>query len=191
LIEDADAFDGKQVVVIAFADALGSALHASREDYARAKDGIRLPGRAASEKLHEKFVLVEGFFGAKLRGIGDVVRIEPWSDPTRARAKAVAPPRAPDTTSLESLIARPEEFDGKNVVAVGFASMAYDCKALYVSEEVYRNGVSKDGVWLDVTLDPRLHERYVVVEGRFDAERLGHMRMSSGTFAEIRRIDPA
>jgi hypothetical protein len=94
--------------------------------------------------------------------------------------------------SLITILQNPDRFDGQKVKVIGFASLTFEGKALYVSEEAYRAALTKNGVWLSTELDEakrKLHEKFVLVEGTFDAKSLGHLKMFSGTIREITRLE--
>src|SRR5689334_10664331 len=94
--------------------------------------------------------------------------------------------------SLIHLVQNPKDFDGKIVRVVGFASIKFESRALYIAEEGYRNAVTKNAVWLQFEVNDeniKLHEKYVLVEGLFDAGSFGHLKMFSGTIKEIARLE--
>lgn len=57
-------------------------------------------------------------------------------------------------TSLISLIARPSDFDGKRVVAIGFCLLVFEGKGLYLSETDCRAAITKNALWLEVPFSP-------------------------------------
>lgn len=94
--------------------------------------------------------------------------------------------------SLIQLIQHPALYDQQHVRVIGFASMEFERKAIYVSEEAQRNAVTKNAIWLDIELNEtnrRFHKKYVIVEGVFDQHSLGHLRLYSGTLKNINRIE--
>jgi hypothetical protein len=94
--------------------------------------------------------------------------------------------------SLIQLIQHPDKYHEKQVRVIGFASLKFEGKALYVSREDYDNAITKNAVWLDVELSENVkknHQRYVLVEGDFDKENLGHLKLFSGTIKNIGRIE--
>ena len=95
--------------------------------------------------------------------------------------------------SLLQILQSPTLFDGMRVRVIGFAAFSFEGKAIYVSEEAYRHAVTKNGLWLSRELDDetrKLHETYVLAEGIFDAQSLGHLKMYSGTIRDIDRLEP-
>ena len=94
--------------------------------------------------------------------------------------------------SLIELIQSPYQFSGRHVRVVGFASMKFEGVALYVSEQDYRNAITKNAVWLDTELTPQardLHEKYVMVEGVLDPSKKGHLNLYSSTLMQVNRLD--
>jgi len=64
---------------------------------------------------------------------------------------------------------------------------------LYLSEELQRNGSSRDAVWLNISDIPRaptFRRGYAYVRGTFTAGPGGHFGMFAGTLSKIQRLDP-
>ena len=108
-------------------------------------------------------------------------------------------PRAEDprgsTVSLIQLIATPATFDGKRISLVGYVVLEADHNAVYLSESDARYGITRNALWLDIAAvdeDERLrfHQRYVFIEGRFNARRRGHRDLFSGTIEQIGPFEP-
>jgi hypothetical protein len=94
--------------------------------------------------------------------------------------------------SLIHLIQNPEIYHQKQVRVVAFASMAFESKAIYVSKEDLDNAVTKNAIWLEASITEetrRMHRKYVIVEGSFSKDNLGHLQMYSGAIENITRID--
>jgi hypothetical protein len=75
---------------------------------------------------------------------------------------------------------------------VGFASLEFEGKALYVSREDYEKAITKNAVWLDIELSENVkknHKKYVLVEGIFDQDNLGHLKLFSGCIKNIERLE--
>lgn len=94
--------------------------------------------------------------------------------------------------SLIHLIQHPDFYDQKHVRVIGFASFGFESTAIYVSKEDYDHAITKNAIWLDVQLTDFLmkyHQKYVLVEGVFDKNRLGHLKMYSGTLTYVNRLE--
>ena len=94
--------------------------------------------------------------------------------------------------SLLRLIQSPDEYHLATVRVIGFATLEFEGKALYINREDYENAITKNAIWLDVELTEsvrKLDKKYVLVEGLFDKDKLGHLRMYSGTIKNIGRLE--
>lgn len=94
--------------------------------------------------------------------------------------------------ALMHLIQQPDKYQFQKVRVVGYATMGFERKALYVSKEDQNHALTKNAVWLDVPLDEKtkaLHGQYVLVEGSFDQEKKGHLGLYSGTLVNVDRIE--
>lgn len=101
----------------------------------------------------------------------------------------------PLDVSLISLIARPSEFDGKLVRVIGFARLEFEGNAIYLHREDYLQGITRNGLWLDVRSASkksatRVSDGYVIVEGVFSMKDQGHLGLWSGSIQKITRMDP-
>ncbi|MDR7272968.1 hypothetical protein J2X20_005653 [Pelomonas saccharophila] len=97
--------------------------------------------------------------------------------------------------SLISLIATPREFDGKQVRVIGFARLEFEGNAIYLHREDYLQGITKNGLWLDVERLPKksaasANNQYVIVEGVFSMTDKGHLGLWSGSIQKVTRMDP-
>lgn len=111
-------------------------------------------------------------------------------------APSFAQSRRPTPVSIVQLIANPRAYHGKFVRVIGFASVRFEGTAIYLNEDDYRHGIHKNGLWLDLDGGkPRreyleFHEKYVLIEGTFDANMKGHRGAFSGAIIHIKRIEP-
>lgn len=99
--------------------------------------------------------------------------------------------------SIVELIANPDWYHGKRVRVVGYVRFEFEGNAIYLSKESYDASLVKNALWLDPPVnfwDSRKKRewgpRYAIVEGRFDATRLGHMSAYSGSITETTRFVP-
>jgi hypothetical protein len=96
----------------------------------------------------------------------------------------------PVDVSLIQLIASPDKFDSRHVMVMGFARLEFEGNALYLHEEDYKRGLTKNAVWVDVPPDIRGRSKeydmkYVLIVGTFSATRKGHMGLFSGTIERV------
>lgn len=101
----------------------------------------------------------------------------------------------PIDVSLITLIAKPADFDGKQVRVKGFARVEFEGNAIYLHRDDYLYGITKNGLWLDLEMVPSksaagADKRYVLVEGVFSMEEQGHFGLWSGSIKHITRIQP-
>ena len=72
--------------------------------------------------------------------------------------------------SIVSLIATPELFDGKRVIAEGIAVIGFEANAIYLSREAADHGSGVNAIGLDLPRDrdfAHLNLKWVLVEGTF------------------------
>ena len=98
----------------------------------------------------------------------------------------------PLEVSLIQLIANPKTYDGKAVRVVGFVSLEREGHAVYLHQDDYKHGITKNGLWLEVTDDIRqkqkdYDQKYLLIEGVFKAQDTGHMALYSGALHKISR----
>ena len=96
------------------------------------------------------------------------------------------PSKWPETVSMLQLIANPEKYDGKTVGVVGFLRLEFEGNELYLHKEDYDQRITKNGIWVDLSSKvkedaDKLDMHYVLVFGRFNAGKKGHMDLMSGS----------
>jgi hypothetical protein len=100
--------------------------------------------------------------------------------------------------SLVELIARPELYNGKRVRVIGFVNFEFEGNGLYISKEDWQQSIARNGLWIDppsgfeADSGPskrQPNQRYVLVEGTFNARHLGHMGMWSGAIEHVTRLE--
>lgn len=98
-----------------------------------------------------------------------------------------------ELVSLVRLIATPERYNGKAVLVVGFLRLEFEGNALYVHEEDYKRGITKNAVWVvrNAKVNDRadaLNMHYVMLGGTLDASRHGPMDLFSGSLTNITSV---
>ena len=94
--------------------------------------------------------------------------------------------------ALMHLIQNPEIYHMKQVRVIGYAAVEFENTALYVSKDDYENTITKNAVWLDIEIGEatkKYDRKFVLVEGIFDKNDLGHLKMFSGALVKIHRIE--
>jgi len=148
--------------------------------------------------MHRLAILILG-----LAACGRGENPEPTSEPpARERpSERVATPacstepasRCPaEVVPLVRLLARPEDYDGKRVVVMGFAHYEFEGNGLYPHRDDAENGLYFNGLWLDapspsVANADSLSDQYVFIEGTFEAQNRGHLGMWSGAIVKVTR----
>ena len=97
----------------------------------------------------------------------------------------------PVQVSLVSVIANPERYDGRYITVQGVFQLQFEGDALFLDDASLKNHVLKNAIWVDVSPDDRtavrkLSNSYMYLTGRFNAQKLGHMNMFSGSLQDVR-----
>jgi hypothetical protein len=105
------------------------------------------------------------------------------------------PAPSAEVLNLVRLIAAPEQYDGKAVFVVGFLRLEFEGNGLYLHEEDYECGISKNAVWVvrNAKINGRadaLNMHYVMLAGTFEAGHDGHMGLFSGSLKNIASATP-
>ena len=95
---------------------------------------------------------------------------------------------------LTRVIANPDQYDGKVVRVTGFVKLEFEGNAIYVHQDDFERHVFKNALWIDVSPAMQKHqadldERYVLVEGVFNAQMKGHMGVFAGSIQRISMFD--
>jgi hypothetical protein len=103
-------------------------------------------------------------------------------------------------TSLISLISRPEKYDGKNVVVMGYASFGFEDSYLYLSPYDAQHLVKQNALWLDIkgyqfTSFRSLDHKTIAVEGIFhlpeNPKNRGYWTNYPNGFLEVTKLRPS
>jgi hypothetical protein len=98
----------------------------------------------------------------------------------------------PLDVSLVQLIANPKDYDGKVVRVIGFMRLEFEGNGIYLHQDDYKHSIYKNGLWIDASVDMQkrkaeVDQKYVLVEGTFNAKITGHMGLWSGSIQKITR----
>ncbi|MGI8527151.1 MAG: hypothetical protein ACR2K5_13415 [Pseudolabrys sp.] len=110
----------------------------------------------------------------------------------------ILPAYADDTAikiSMVALIAAPQKLDGKLISTAGFLRLEFEGDSIYFNREDSKNRIEKNGLWITTNEEinarrNELNDKYVLIEGVFDAHNHGHMGLWSGAITDIRRLVP-
>jgi hypothetical protein len=100
---------------------------------------------------------------------------------------------SPLDVSLVQLIAEPKNYHGAVVRVIGFVKLDFEGTAINLHKDDYKYGITKNGLWLEVTdeIDRKkteIDQQYVLLEGKFNANEMGHMGLWSGSIQQISRF---
>ncbi len=109
-----------------------------------------------------------------------------------ANTKDAAEPVTPEILPLVRVLANPDDFEGRMIITVGYATVEFENCALYLSKDHadVRDGASS--VWLpDSVFDKKKHlsRKWVMVKGVYSSKRIG-TEMYCGEFSEVISIEP-
>lgn len=96
--------------------------------------------------------------------------------------------------SIIDLIANREQYDGKQVLVIGFLRLRFEGNGLFLSSEDFDNNITKNGIWIalkpaEAEANQHLSGHYVIIEGTFNGHEFGHRGSWSGVIEKITRIE--
>jgi hypothetical protein len=96
--------------------------------------------------------------------------------------------------SISQLLAEPQVFDGKRVRVIGYIHVEFESHGLYTRRQDKKLHRYRNSVWVDfkegVALSRDCQDRYVLVEGTFNARRHGHLGLWRGAITDITHCVP-
>ena len=97
--------------------------------------------------------------------------------------------------SMVQLLANPERYDGLRVRVIGFVHLEFEGQAVYLHREDFDEALLGNALWVDfrpgtLSASRPIGDRYVLLEGTFDAHHRGHMGLFGGTIGDITRAGP-
>ncbi len=98
--------------------------------------------------------------------------------------------REREFVSIVNLISNPDDYHGKVVVITGFLSLDFEGSGIYLHQDDYEYGITKNGLWCVIDLEKyrASDHSYVGIEGVFNAKAKGHLGMWSGTIENVKRV---
>ena len=100
---------------------------------------------------------------------------------------------------MVQLLATPERYDGHRVRVIGFVHLEFEGDAVYLHREDFEASLVKNALWVSfrpgvpaaqASRSDAMSDKYVLLEGTFDATDRGHMGLFGGTIKDISRADP-
>jgi len=97
--------------------------------------------------------------------------------------------------SLIQLIANPQLYEDKRVRITGFVDLQYEGDAIYLHQEDFNHGLTKNGLWINLPSNitqqqiRAINDHYVICTGRFVAKNHGHMGLFSGGMTDVTRLE--
>lgn len=106
----------------------------------------------------------------------------------------VAAASEPLDVGMVTLLANPERFDGKLIRTHGFVFIQFDSDAIYLHEEDYRYGLTKNAFALDLSEAQRKQFKnpslkYVLIEGTVHSKSPDAAYSYSGTIVDMTRLE--
>ncbi|MBI5874925.1 MAG: hypothetical protein HZB81_03620 [Deltaproteobacteria bacterium] len=108
--------------------------------------------------------------------------------PTFAQSEVLRP----EAVSIVQLLANPEKYQGHLVMVTGFCRIEFEGNAIYLHQDDYTYGNTKNGIWLGIDRQEvrfKFEKGHCLVVGRFDAKNQGHMGLFSGALNDIKRFE--
>lgn len=112
----------------------------------------------------------------------------------QGRAPAQARKAQPLSVSMVALLASPQKYDGKLIRVIGVLGIQFESNALYLHEEDYEYGITKNSFFVRLTEEQEknfraLAKKHVIVEGIFSANGPEAREMTSGAIFDISRLE--
>jgi len=105
---------------------------------------------------------------------------------------ALAEQATPERVPLVRVLANPNEFEGREIITIGYATVEFENCALYLSREHALARDKSSSVWLpDSVFDTKkfLSGKWVMVKGVYSSNRIG-TELYCGEFANVASIEP-
>ncbi len=98
--------------------------------------------------------------------------------------------------SLVKLIATPEKYNGQTIQLIGYLSLDFEGRAIYLHQEDYEHGLGSNGFWVEFSSNIEkkrkmelFDKKYVIIIGTFNNGPSGHMGYFPGSLTNITRLD--
>lgn len=96
--------------------------------------------------------------------------------------------------SMIKLLANPEKYQGRKVRIIGFVRLEFEGNAVYFHQDDFKHGISKNALWINTnkeieTARQKYDQKYVLIQGTFNAQFHGHMGLFGGAIYQIERFE--
>ena len=100
--------------------------------------------------------------------------------------------------SIVQILSHRDRYHGKRVQIEGYLLVRFEGTSIYLSKEDAVYGMTRNGFW--VSFDKRavpydgiagpvqFHRKYVLIEGTFDKDNMGHMSLWQGAIENVDRV---
>ena len=98
--------------------------------------------------------------------------------------------------SIAAIISNPDDYDGRRVRIIGAAQLEFEGNIICLTKEHLKQAAYKNCLWLNIDeqqakeigfVNP--NGKYVLIEGYFDKDDLGHMGVAAGAIGSIDRFN--
>lgn len=136
-------------------------------------------------------------------GEADDARCSPESDPfapadvpaRKAESEALTTenmksyPNEEYQASIVQILAHRDRYHGKVVQITGYLRVQFEGTAIYLSKEDADYGMTRNGLCVTVGKGSAKHDqKYVLIEGTFDKDLMGHMSAWQGAIKNVTRV---
>jgi len=129
---------------------------------------------------------------------GKLLKYDPDTSKTKNDTQKALKSVKPENrdVSLIKLIATPEKYNGQTIQIMGYLSLDFEGRAIYLHKEDYDHGLGSNGFWVEFS--PNLEKKkkmesydkkYVIIIGTFNSGPSGHMGYYPGSLTNITRLD--
>lgn len=91
--------------------------------------------------------------------------------------------------SIVQVLAHRDRYHGKEVQVMGYLRVQFEGTAIYLSKEDADYGITRNGFWVTLGKGSAKHDqKYVLIEGTFDKDEMGHLSLWQGTIKNVTRV---
>ena len=91
--------------------------------------------------------------------------------------------------SIVQMLAHRDRYHGKEVQIKGYLRVEFEGTAIYLSKEDADYHMTGNGFWVNLSESSAKYDRkYVLIEGTFDKDSMGHHSSWQGTITDVTRV---